>query len=197
MDADDLDPDPFVQFAEWYDGVLAAGLPEPSAVVLSTAGADGRPVGRHVLLRGHGPDGFVFFTNYESRKGHQLAENPYASLTFPWYPIHRQAIVTGPVERVSPAESDAYFASRTRESQLGAWASEQSSEIPDRAWLDDRFAELDARYAGGPVPRPPHWGGYRLRPDAIELWQQGPNRLHDRFRYTLEGEHWRLARLSP
>jgi pyridoxamine 5'-phosphate oxidase len=197
MDADELDPDPFVQFADWYDGVLAAGLPEPSAMVLSTAGADGRVVGRHVLLRGHGPDGFVFFTNYDSRKGRQLAENPYASLTFPWYPVHRQAIVTGPVERVSAEESDAYFASRTRESQLGAWASEQSAEIPSRTWLDDRYAELDARYAGETVPRPPHWGGYRLRPDAIELWQQGPNRLHDRFRYTPDGDRWRLTRLSP
>jgi pyridoxamine 5'-phosphate oxidase len=197
MDADELDPDPFVQFASWYDGVVAAGLPEPSAMVLSTAGADGRPVGRHVLLRGHGPDGFVFFTNYESRKGRQLAENPYASLTFPWYPIHRQAIVTGPVERVSAEESDSYFASRARESQLGAWASEQSAEIPSRAWLDDRYAELDARYAGTTVPRPSHWGGYRLRPDAIELWQQGPNRLHDRFRYTRDGDGWRLTRLSP
>jgi pyridoxamine 5'-phosphate oxidase len=197
MDADELDPDPFVQFASWYDGVVAAGLPEPSAMVLSTAGADGRPVGRHVLLRGHGPDGFVFFTNYESRKGRQLAENPYASLTFPWYPIHRQAIVTGPVERVTAEESDVYFASRARESQLGAWASEQSAEIPSRAWLDDRYAELDARYAGTTVPRPPHWGGYRLRPDAIELWQQGPNRLHDRFRYTRDGDGWRLTRLSP
>jgi pyridoxamine 5'-phosphate oxidase len=197
MDADELDPDPFVQFASWYDGMLAAGLPEPSAVVLSTAGADGRPVGRHVLLRGHGPDGFVFFTNFESRKARQLAENPYASLTFPWYPIHRQAIVTGPVERVSAEESDSYFASRARESQLGAWASEQSTEIPDRAWLDDRYATFDARYAGTTVPRPPHWGGYRLLADMIELWQQGPNRLHDRFRYTRGGDRWRLARLSP
>jgi pyridoxamine 5'-phosphate oxidase len=197
MDADELDPDPFVQFASWYDGVVAAGLPEPSAMVLSTAGADGRPVGRHVLLRGHGPDGFVFFTNYESRKGRQLAENPYASLTFPWYPIHRQAIVTGPVERVTAEESDVYFASRARESQLGAWASEQSAEIPSRAWLDDRYAELDARYAGTTVPRPSHWGGYRLRPDAIELWQQGPNRLHDRYPYTRDGDGWRLTRLSP
>jgi pyridoxamine 5'-phosphate oxidase len=197
MDADDLDPDPFVQFADWYQGVLDAGLPEPSAMVLSTAGADGRPVGRHVLLRGHGPEGFTFFTSYDSRKGLQLAENPHASLTFPWYPIHRQVIVTGGVEQVSPGESDAYFASRARESQLGAWASEQSREIPDRAWLDDRYAALEAQYAGRPVPRPPRWGGYRVRPDTIELWQQGPNRLHDRFRYTREGDRWRLVRLGP
>jgi pyridoxamine 5'-phosphate oxidase len=197
MDADDLNPDPFVQFGEWYQGVLDAGLPEPSAMVLSTAGADGRPVGRHVLLRGHGPNGFTFFTNYDSRKGRQLAENPYASLTFPWYPIQRQVIVTGAAEPVSSEESDAYFDSRPRESQLSAWASDQSREIPSRAWLDDRYAALDARYAGKPVPRPPHWGGYRLRPDAIELWQQGPNRLHDRFRYARDGDRWQLARLSP
>jgi pyridoxamine 5'-phosphate oxidase len=197
MDAADLDPDPFVQFARWLDDVLAEGLAEPYAMVVATASTDGQPVGRFVLLRGHGPDGFVFFTNYHSRKGRQLEANPQASLTFPWHPMHRQVIVTGSVERTSAAESDAYFASRDRESQIGAWASDQSAEIPDRAWLLDRVAGYEAQFAGTEVPRPPHWGGFRVVPDAIELWQQGPNRLHDRFRYARTGDTWRLSRLSP
>jgi len=197
LDIADLDPDPFTQFARWLDDVLAAALPEPFAMVVSTAGTDGQPVGRHVLLRGHGPDGFVFFTNYNSRKGRQLEANPKAALTFPWFPMRRQVIITGAVERTTPQESDAYFASRDRESQIGAWASDQSAEIPDRAWLEARVAEYEAQFAGGPVSRPPHWGGFRVVPDSIELWQQGKNRLHDRFRYDRAGDGWRLARLSP
>jgi pyridoxamine 5'-phosphate oxidase len=197
MDAADLDPDPFTQFASWLDDVVAAPLPEPYAMVLSTADAHGRPVGRFVLLRDHGPQGFVFFTNYDSRKGRHLAENPNASLTFPWYPLHRQVIVTGTVERTSGEDSDAYWATRDRASQLSAWASDQSAEIPDRAWLERRLAEHDEQFAGGPVPRPPDWGGFRLRPDSIELWSQQPNRLHDRFRYDKVGDRWPIVRLSP
>jgi len=197
MDVDDLDPDPYAQFDQWLAIVVEAGLHEPTAMVLATAGTDNRPVGRFVLLRGHDTRGFVFFTNYESRKGRQLAENPYASLTFPWHALQRQVIIIGRIEKVTDAESDAYFATRDREHQLSAWASDQSAEIPDRAWLEHRFGEYDARFAEGPVPRPHYWGGYRLVPDSIELWHQGPHRLHDRFRYTRVGDAWRLARISP
>jgi pyridoxamine 5'-phosphate oxidase len=199
VDIDDLDADPFATFARWLHDAVAADLWEPTAMNLSTAGADAHPRGRHVLLKGHGPDGFVWFTNYESTKGQHLAANPWACLTFPWFALKpaRQVVVEGPVERTSADESDAYFASRDRNSQLGAWASEQSREIPDRAYLEDRFAALERHYPQA-VPRPPHWGGYRLRPVSIELWQGRPNRLHDRFRYTLEADGtWRLARLAP
>ncbi|MEY2455146.1 MAG: pyridoxamine 5-phosphate oxidase [Acidimicrobiaceae bacterium] len=196
MDAADLDPDPIAQFEDWLDAA-SAELPEPTAMALATAGADGHPRVRHVLLKGIDEDGFVWFTSYESLKGRQLAENPWASIVFPWFPMHRQVIVTGPVERVSAEASDAYFSTRDRESQIGAWASDQSSEIPDKAWLERRVEELEARYAGRPVPRPPFWGGFRLRPDTIEFWQQGANRLHDRIVYRRTSGGWTTARLSP
>jgi pyridoxamine 5'-phosphate oxidase len=196
MDAADLDPDPFVQFEDWLTGAFAE-LPEPTAMALATAGRDGRPRVRHVLLKGADERGFVWFTSYESIKGRQLAENPWASVVFPWFPMHRQVIVTGPVERTSDDESDAYFATRDRESQIGAWASAQSEEIPDKEWLRQRVADVEARFAGGSVTRPPFWGGFRLRPDAIEFWQQGANRLHDRIVYTRAGSGWDKARLSP
>jgi pyridoxamine 5'-phosphate oxidase len=201
LDVGDLDPDPVVQFGRWLDDVVAAGLPEPMAMVLATAPAgDGaQPLGRHVLLRGADHDGFRWVSNHLSRKGRHLAENPRAALVFPWFPIQRQVIVTGPVRRAADADSDAYFATRARESQLAAWASEQSEPIPDRAWLDDRFAEIATRFEGRPVPRPPHWGMYVLVPHAIELWQQGPHRMHDRFLYerTAPGEPWSVSRLAP
>ena len=197
LEADDLDPDPHIQFDRWHADVIAAGVAEPWAMVVATADTDGQPSSRFVLLRGHDERGFVFYTNYESRKGRQLAANPRASLTFPWHPIHRQVIVLGTVERTSAAESDAYFATRDRESQIGAWASHQSDVIPDRNWLVQRVQEFEARYADAPVPRPPHWGGYRVRADSIELWQQGAFRLHDRFRYSRVTDGWRLERLSP
>ena len=197
LDIDDLDPDPFVQFGRWLDDVLAAGIAEPFAMVVATADRDGQPSSRFVLLRGHDPRGFVFYTNYNSRKGRQLAANPQASLTFPWYPVHRQVIVIGAAERTSNQESDAYFATRDRESQIGAWASNQSDVIPDRDWLVQRVHEFSERFGDGPVPRPPHWGGFRIVPECIELWQQGAFRLHDRFRYLRRGEGWELERLSP
>ena len=197
LDAADLDPDPFVQFGRWLDDVLAAGIAEPFAMVVATADRDGQPSSRFVLLRGHDPRGFVFYTNYNSRKGRQLAANPQASLTFPWYPVHRQVIVIGAAERTSNEESDAYFATRDRESQIGAWASNQSDVIPDRDWLVQRVHDLSGRFGDGPVPRPPHWGGFRIVPECIELWQQGAFRLHDRFRYLRRGEGWELERLSP
>ncbi len=197
LDARDLDPDPHVQFDLWHADVVAAGVTEPSAMVVATADVDGQPSSRFVLLRGHDARGFVFYTNYQSRKGRQLDANPRASLTFPWHPIHRQVIVLGTVERTLPEESDAYFAARDRESQIGAWASNQSDVIPDRDWLVRRVAEFEERFADATVPRPPHWGGYRVRPDSIELWQQGAFRLHDRFRYTRVADGWWLERLSP
>jgi pyridoxamine 5'-phosphate oxidase len=198
VDVADLDPDPIRQFDHWLHDVIASGLTEPMAMVLATCDADGQPVGRHVLLKGHGPDGFVFFTNYESRKARHLATNPRASLTFPWHPAHRQVIVLGDVERATPEESDTYFTTRDRATQLGAWASQQSEPIPSRAWLEDRVAEFDERFAGGDVPRPPHWGGFRLRPWWIELWHSRPNRLHDRFGYERGSDGgWTLTRLAP
>jgi pyridoxamine 5'-phosphate oxidase len=201
LDVADLDADPIVQFARWQADVEAAGLPEPTAMVLATAPAgDGaQPLGRHVLLRGADHDGFRWVSNRRSRKGRHLAENPRACLVFPWYPIHRQVIVTGAVALAADDESDAYFATRPRESQLAAWASDQSEPIPGRRWLDDRFAELSARYEGALVPRPPHWGMYLLVPASIELWQQGPHRMHDRFLYERPAptEPWTLTRLAP
>ncbi len=201
LDRDDLDADPIVQFQRWFDDVVAAGLAEPTAMVLITAPADdhAQPTGRHVLLKGVDGDGFTWVTNQRSRKGRQLAENPRAALVFPWFPLHRQVIVTGPVTMASDEESDAYFTTRNRDSQLAAWASEQSQPIPDRAWLEDRWAELAARFEGGPVPRPPHWGMYRLTPLTLELWQQQPARMHDRFLYERSdvGAPWSITRLCP
>lgn len=202
MELADLDPDPVVQFQRWFDDVLAAGLPEPTAMVLTTAPAgDGaQPLARHVLLKSAGPDGFCWVSNRRSRKGRHLAENPKACLLFPWYPLHRQVIVTGAVELASDDESDAYFATRARASQVAAWASEQSTPIPlERAWLEARWQELHDRFEGAPVPRPPHWGMYRLVPDAIELWSQGPDRMHDRFRFhrPTPDAPWSVERLAP
>jgi pyridoxamine 5'-phosphate oxidase len=196
MDAADLDPDPIAQFKLWLDAAVAE-LPEPTAMALATAGTDGHPRVRHVLLKGIDDRGFVWFTSYDSTKGRQLAANPWASIVFPWFPMRRQVIVSGPVERTSDAESDAYFATRDRESQIGAWASLQSTEIPDKDWLRQRVAEVEERFAGGPVTRPPSWGGFRLRPESIEFWQQGANRLHDRIVYTPVEGTWKRARLSP
>src|SRR4051794_7403149 len=196
MDVADLDPDPIAQFRAWLDEA-SAQLPEPTAMALATADAEGHPRVRHVLLKGIDDRGFVWFTSYESTKGRHLAANPWASIVLPWFPMHRQVIVMGPVERTSDEESDAYFATRDRESQIGAWASEQSAEIPDKDWLRARVADVEARFEGGLVTRPPFWGGYRLRPDSIEFWQQGANRLHDRILYRPAAGGWERVRLSP
>ncbi len=199
VEADDLDPDPIVALQRWLDDAWAAGLQDAHAMVLSTAGQDGRPRGRHVLLKGLDGDGLRFFTDYRSMKAAQLAQNPWACVTFPWFRMEprRQAIVEGPIEKLPAAESDAYFATRDRGSQLGAWASHQSLAIPDRRWLDDRVAEVAARFPGE-VPRPEHWGGYLLRPERVELWEARPDRLHDRFRYTAQPDGgWVRERLSP
>jgi pyridoxamine 5'-phosphate oxidase len=198
----DLTGDPLAQFARWF-AELDAAVPksdstwfEPNAVVLSTADAEGRPSSRTVLLKRYGPEGFTVYTNYASRKGRELAANPAASLLFPWYPLERQVIVEGEVSQLSEAESDAYFATRPRSAQLGAWASAQSEPIPDREWLEERYALYERRFAGD-VPRPPHWGGLVLVPASVEFWQGRPSRLHDRLRYTRRGGSWRVERLSP
>lgn len=195
----DLAEDPFVQFRRWYDLVVEAGLNEPEAMVVSSVGPDGMPSSRYVLLKGL-DRGFVFFTNVESRKGHELDDHPKAAICFPWHPLSRQFRVSGTVERTSDGESDAYFATRPRGSQIGAWASAQSEVLADRAELEARTAAVEARYAGVEVPRPPHWGGYRIVPTEMEVWQGRPDRLHDRFRYTLDPSSptgWHLSRLSP
>jgi pyridoxamine 5'-phosphate oxidase len=193
----DVDPDPVRQFRAWFEQAQAAGVADPTAMTLATATPDGRPSARVVLLKGLGPDGFVFFTNYDGRKGRELAANPRAALVFFWPELERQVRIEGTVEPVSPAESDAYFRSRPVGARLGAWASPQSEVIPSREALERRLRELEAQYPDGEVPRPPHWGGYRVRPEAVEFWQGRPNRLHDRLRYRRVPGGWRLERLAP
>jgi pyridoxamine 5'-phosphate oxidase len=209
----DLAADWLTQFEQWFADVVAAGLPEPNAMVLASATPDGRPSARTVLLKQVDARGFVFVTNYASRKGAELAANPYASLVFPWFPISRQVVVCGEVARVAPDESAAYFATRPRDSQIGAWASPQSQVIASRADLDaleqatiDRFADV------ADIPVPPHWGGFRLRPDTVEFWHGRQGRLHDRLRYRrtdhsadesivaddwLMADDWIVERLAP
>ena len=199
MDAADLLPDPIAQFARWLDEALAAGLELPEAMTLATADAAGRPSARTVLLKGADADGFRFFTNTESRKGRELAENPRAALVFHWpQEPRRQVTVAGRVEPLPRAESEAYFSTRPLGSRLGAWASRQTTVIPDREALDRAFAAAKAEHGDEP-PLPPWWGGYLLAPVRIEFWQNRPNRLHDRFRYTRaeSGNVWLLERLAP
>jgi len=193
-----LAPDPVAQFSGWLAEAAAAGLPEPNAMVLSTVTDAGRPRARSVLLKSHGQDGFTFYTNRTSAKAQDLAGNPWACLLFPWYALHRQVIIQGVVSPLSEAESEPYFHSRAYGSQLGAWASRQSSVIGSRAVLDDRYARLEQRWPEGTiVPMPSFWGGYRLRPDIVEFWQGRANRLHDRLRYRRQGTHWAVDRLAP
>ena len=191
MDLADLDPDPITQFCRWKDELS----PHDDAVTLATAGADGAPNARTVLVKGARETGFVFFTNRDSAKGRELAANPRAALVFHWDP--RAVRVVGSVEVVSEADSDAYWAGRPRGSQLGAWASEQSTAIADRSVLEQRLADVTARYDGVDVPRPPFWGGYRVVPATIEFWHHRDDRLHDRIRYRREGDSWVRERLSP
>lgn len=191
-----LHENPLNQFQIWMQEAITAGVAEPNAMDLSTV-QDGRPSSRIVLLKGVEPGGFVFYTNYDSRKGREIALSPFASLNFFWSLQARQIRIEGRIEKVSPEDSDAYFASRPRESQIGAWASAQSSVLKSRAELEERNAELEKSYAGKNIPRPPHWGGYLLRPDRIEFWQGRPNRLHDRFLYEDAPGGWMVFRLSP
>ncbi len=201
LDEAALDPDPIVQFSRWLDEVLELGVPEPNAMVLSTVARDGQPSSRHVLLKGLDAGGFVFFTNYGSRKGTELAANPRASLCFPWSCIGRQVVVTGVASSVSRAETVAYFEQRPRDSQLGAWASEgQSRVVAGRDWLDARFAEVAERFTGvEEIPAPEYWGGYRVTPYTLEFWQGRRSRMHDRLRYRHDdlAEPWIVERLSP
>ncbi|MEU5786217.1 pyridoxamine 5'-phosphate oxidase [Micromonospora purpureochromogenes] len=195
----DLAADWYTQFDRWFADAVAAGLPEPNAMVVGTADAAGRPSGRTVLLKGYDPEGFVFYTNYTSRKGGEATANPHASLVFPWFPMQRQVVVAGPVERVDRAETEAYFASRPRGSQLGAWASAQSRVIPARAALDEAYEAVVARFADvAQIPAPPHWGGFRVRPESVEFWQGRVSRLHDRLRFRrADGGDWVVERLAP
>jgi len=194
----DLHQDPIEQFNLWLKDAIDAGIVEPTAMSLATTGADGRPLVRTVLLKGLDPRGFVFFTNLESRKARQLEENPNAALLFPWLVLERQVIVAGPAEKLSSAESLNYFLTRPRDSQLAAWASQQSTVIASRKILEMQWARMKAKFAAGQVPLPSFWGGYRVKPQTIEFWQGRQSRLHDRFQYTLEpGGSWRLERLAP
>jgi pyridoxamine 5'-phosphate oxidase len=196
LDVGDVAADPLDQLRTWL-ALVEQHEDEPNAVVLATADAEGGPSARTVLLKGLDERGLVVFTNYESRKGREAAANPHACLLFSWVRFGRQISITGSIERISAAESDAYFATRPRGSQLGAWASPQSHVLPDRAALDDRYAALEAEHARRPIPRPPHWGGLRVVPEVVELWQGRPNRLHDRLRYRRDGDGWVIERLAP
>ena len=194
----DVDPDPLRQFRTWFAQAVAAGVPQAEAMTLATATPDGRPSARLVLLRGCDERGFVFYTNYESRKGRELAANPRAALVFFWQPLHRQVRIEGHVERVTPAQSDAYFRTRPRDSRLGAWVSPQSQVIPGREFLERRLEELQERHGGTEVPRPPYWGGFRVVPETIEFWQGRGGRLHDRLCYRkAPPTGWVLERLAP
>lgn len=196
LDRGDLDPSPFVQWHRWYDDAVEAELPEPHAMVIGTV-TDEFPDARVVLARAVDESGIAFYGNYDSAKGRQLSARPVASAVFPWLGLHRQVRVRGRVEEQTAAESDAYFASRPRDSQIGAWASPQSRVIADRRELDELVQAAERRFADGEVPRPPHWGGWVLHPEFFEFWQGRPNRLHDRFRYTHGDAGWVIERLAP
>jgi pyridoxamine 5'-phosphate oxidase len=193
----DLAADWAGQFARWFAEATAAGLPEPNAMIVATADAAARPSARTVLLKGYDERGFVFFTNYTSRKGAEALANPAASLVFPWFPMQRQVLVAGAVEVVDRAETEEYFATRPRGSQLGAWASPQSQVLPDRAAVEAGLAAAVERFGAGPVPAPPHWGGLRVVPETVEFWQGRSNRLHDRLRFRRDPTGWVVERLAP
>ncbi len=197
LSEDQADADPIRQFTTWFDEAVSAQLLDVNAMTLATVSPTGDPAARIVLLKGFDEHGFVFFTNYESAKGRELAARPRACLLFFWVELERQVRITGSVTQVSTAESDEYFHSRPFESQIGAWASAQSTPVANRALLETRFAELSAQYAGKAVPLPPFWGGYRVRPELVEFWQGRQSRLHDRLLYTRDGANWSRSRLAP
>ena len=198
LDEPDVDENPFEQFAEWMEEAMREDGAEVNAMTLATATPDGVPSARTVLLKGFDERGFVFYSNYESQKGHELAANPHASLLFHWARLGRQVRITGEVTRTTSEESEAYFHSRPSGSQLSAAVSHQSQVIPSREWLERRLAELEEEYREKEVPLPPHWGGFRVTPRSMEFWQGRPNRLHDRLRYTMQSDgSWTIERLSP
>ena len=197
LDERDVPPDPVAMFSRWFADAQAADVAEPNAMTLATASADGAPSARMVLLKGVDDGGFVFFTDYRSRKAAELDANPRAALVFHWVELERQVRIAGSVARVAREETEAYFRTRPLGSRLGAWASEQSSVIAGRAVLDTRLRDVEARFAGEDVPAPPHWGGYRLAPGSVEFWQGRASRLHDRIRYVRRGGAWAIERLSP
>ncbi len=197
LEETELDPDPIGQFHRWFEEATLCEVPEPNAMTLATASAAGQPSARIVLLRGYDARGFVFFSNYDSRKGKDLRVNPQAALVFHWHDLERQVRIEGMVERTAPAESDAYFLGRPAGSRLGAWASRQSEVIAGREVLEQRVRDLELEFADGPIPRPENWGGYRLVPSVLEFWQGRPSRLHDRLRYTRAAGRWVIDRLSP
>lgn len=192
-----MSTDPFELFDSWYREARESEPNDSNAMVLATVNAEGQPSARMVLLKGHGPEGFVFYTNRESRKAQDLHEGAKVALLFHWKSLRRQVRIEGDVRFATDAESDAYFATRGRDSQLGAWASDQSRPLDARETFEARFEEVKARFEGRDVPRPPHWGGYRLKPTAFEFWQGRPSRLHDRLRYVADGQAWKIERLSP
>ncbi len=194
---EELEADPVVEFRKWFETARAAKLLEPNAMSLATAEASGRVSCRTVLLKAYDERGFVFFTNYGSRKARQLSENPRASALFPWLPLQRQVEISGTVEKISTAESVAYFLSRPFGSRLGAWVSDQSEVIPSRAILLSKFETLKKKFANGEIPKPENWGGFRIIPERFEFWQGGHDRLHDRFVYSPVDGGWRISRLSP
>ena len=197
LDLDDLDPDPFRQFQRWYEQAIELQLPEPNAMSIATVSADGQPSLRTVLLKLYDQRGFVFFTNYESRKARDIAANPAVALLFPWVVLGRQVKITGTASKVSFTESLRYFTSRPRGSQIGAWASPQSQVITSRSLLDAKVEEMKRNFADGHIPLPSFWGGYRVQPQTIEFWQSRADRLHDRFVYRRDGEGWEIGRLAP
>jgi pyridoxamine 5'-phosphate oxidase len=194
----EMNPDPIAQFTAWFRDAVSAQIVDPNAMSLATAGSDGRPLVRSVLLKNYDARGFVFYTNLGSRKARQLKENPHAALLFPWLLLERQVIITGVAERLSTAEAVKYFVTRPRDSQLGAWASQQSAPISSRQVLEMEWAALKRKFSAGEVPMPDFWGGFRVVPDSMEFWQGGPNRLHDRILYTRDAaQGWKIGRLAP